>query len=263
MAETTNCPTCEGLVSSQAKACPHCGQPGPFTKRSEAIPADSDAESDRRDHVQGDADSPPRNSQSEDKPGTGQQQEVRRPPSKRRVMIPALIGCAALAVGGVLLIMLVLALRGGAEPTYIKTVAAYPEGDGMYAYIVLVCSDGRECKADGLVSVVFYEQTLGFDAQAGAVTEYSMVHATPVTEVSRSDFTRTTVGVGEFEHEVLMLGLGHFSYSDFGRWPKQPMGTIRVDWWNHLPQDYGQVNQRDPHDAQLTSDLQAIEAIYF
>jgi len=94
---------------------------------------------------------------------------------------------------------------------YVKDVTAYPEGDGIVVYFILADATGQMVKAKGHGSLNVYLITTRWEG-------YNLVDKETLLfkddfEVQLSDFVQTTVGLGSFEHDALILPYGRLSYS--------------------------------------------------
>lgn len=142
MANLTNCPTCNGAVSTEASACPHCGQPMPKPVQQ---PTPAAASPKPKPAPQGDV-----NAQVVDAMNT-------KLDMKNPLVVLGVLG--VLAVGAVGAIVFVLGIEGGVrtgipmiewqcamtgEDTAQCTISNYGSAYGQACFdMVAVCADGR------------------------------------------------------------------------------------------------------------------------
>ena len=97
-----------------------------------------------------------------------------------------------------------------APPSYVKDITCYKEGsDGIMIYIVLADETGAMTTASGTLKMTILE------------SEYSYPIFSLDTPVQHSLFQRAKVGMGAFEHEVILLNLGRITYGSFSTPPKE------------------------------------------
>jgi hypothetical protein len=116
--------------------------------------------------------------------------------------------------------------RSDAE--YLKDVAAYKEGDGVAVYIILAAKDGHQVSSDGYLTVSV--RASGTYAYYGGQLSYDRQVYWRGDMVSESSFTTSTVGVGAFAHEALILSLGRITWDQLTPFP---------DFANHLTVSIG------------------------
>lgn len=105
--------------------------------------------------------------------------------------------------------------RSDAE--YLKDVAAYKEGDGVVVYIVLAAKDGHQVASDGYLTVSV--RASGTYAYYGGQLSYDKQVYWRGDMVSASSFTTSTVGLGAFAHEALILPLGRITWDQMTPFP--------------------------------------------
>jgi hypothetical protein len=113
-----------------------------------------------------------------------------------------------------------------APPSYIKNVAAYKEGsDGIVLYIVLADSQGAMTIASGKLRVEIVETTYRhYPEKAEDQLFWSQF------PVDRESFRRAKVGMGAFEHELILFTLGRITYDRFLRRPTEISGKVKVEF---------------------------------
>jgi hypothetical protein len=115
-----------------------------------------------------------------------------------------------------------------APPTYIKQVTAYKEGsDGLFIYIILADSSGAMTTASGTLELHISETRHDFSLYGGISERNKPLFSTRVA-VPRSSFRRAKVGLGAFEHEVIMFPVGRISYSSFSKRPSEMTGKVQA-----------------------------------
>lgn len=110
-------------------------------------------------------------------------------------------------------------------PYYIKQLTAYKEGDKAYAvYFVLADASGAMVPGEGKADLSFVEVKTDYRTN----TKTENVLYTNSYKVERSHFQRATVGLGAFEHEVLLASFGRITYSDFMAQPVEYSGKVKL-----------------------------------
>ena len=103
-----------------------------------------------------------------------------------------------------------------APPSYVKDITCYKEGsDGIMVYIVLADETGAMTTASGTLKLTILE------------TEHSQPIFSLDLPVQHSLFQRAKVGMGAFEHEVLLLNIGRITYGSFSS-PPEEMSTGKL-----------------------------------
>jgi len=101
-------------------------------------------------------------------------------------------------------------------PAYVKNVVATKEGyQAFIAYFTLADANGSFTTADGKAKFEVF----------GDKNERLMSVEVPV---HKTDFVKTTVGMGAFAHEVVLCNFGRIPYSAFSRMPDSFSGKIKV-----------------------------------
>jgi hypothetical protein len=107
------------------------------------------------------------------------------------------------------------------NPEYLKTIYATKEGyDGISIYFILADSTGAPTSADGQLHLTIRDD----DTRRTLYTfDYN---------VSKSDFIETTLGIGAFAHESIILNIGRIPYSAMNNVPESEYakGIVRVEF---------------------------------
>ena len=113
-------------------------------------------------------------------------------------------------------------------PSYIKRVTAYKEGsDGLFIYIVLADDTGAMTTAVGTLELEISETSHGFSRHGGMAKQNIPLFSTRIA-IRRASFRRSKVGLGAFEHEVIMFSVGRIAYSSFSKRPSEMTGKAQV-----------------------------------
>ena len=113
--------------------------------------------------------------------------------------------------------------------SYVKDVAAYQEGDGIVIYAIMADSSGQMVKAKGNLKLKVTLTQPEWQGCNLVEKEYSLY--TDDLRVEQADFINTTVGMGVFEHNALILPYGRISFSELGINPRNSqlgIGTLNV-----------------------------------
>lgn len=113
-------------------------------------------------------------------------------------------------------------------PSYLKSIVAYKEGyDGIAVYIILADYNGIMTTADGEMKLEIFE--IHYDYYHIPAYFDSLLFSLAIS-VKKSFFSKTKVGIGAFEHEVIMLYIGRIPYSNFSKPPSEMSGKVRVNF---------------------------------
>lgn len=113
-------------------------------------------------------------------------------------------------------------------PEYIKEIVSYKEGtDGIMVYFILSDTQGRMTKADGDLTLEIYESTHEFDSNNNLVPKDTLLYTSHIG-VYKAMFTKTKVGMGDFQHDALIFTIGRIAYSSFNKPVTQPTGKITI-----------------------------------
>jgi hypothetical protein len=117
-----------------------------------------------------------------------------------------------------------------APPSYIKQVTTYKEGsDGIMIYIVLAASNGAMTTSDGEMILEIVEVKNHYDIYRGMSKSRKVLYSA-VREVSKKEFIKKKVGIGAFEHEIIMYPIGRLSYQYFSEKPSELTGEVIVSF---------------------------------
>ena len=107
-----------------------------------------------------------------------------------------------------------------APPSYIKDVTVYKEGsDGVVVYVVLADHKGAMTTASGALDLTISEE------------EHSYILYSNTIPVDNTSFQKAKVGMGAFEHEVILYSLGRIPYSSFNTTPKdKSLGKVSIEF---------------------------------
>lgn len=115
-------------------------------------------------------------------------------------------------------------------PSYIKQVTAYKEGsDGFMIYIVLADANGAMTTCDGDLTLEIVEIKNNYELYRG-ITKTKRVLYSATRSISKKEFIKTKVGMGAFEHEVIMYPVGRISYQKFVDIPTEMTGDLVVSF---------------------------------
>ena len=107
-------------------------------------------------------------------------------------------------------------------PSYMKEVVAYKEGsDGLVAYFILADGSGAMTTGNGSVTIKITEET--------STGRERQLYSRTIT-VSNSNFYKTKVGRGAFEHDAILCSFGRITYSSFVLKPSESMGKIKIEF---------------------------------
>lgn len=94
-------------------------------------------------------------------------------------------------------------------PDYIKSVNVYKEGsEGIMIYFILADASGAMTTSDGSVTLTIVPEDRDCWACYGDL--YNMSYT-----VKKTNFQKAKVGIGAFEHEVILCSIGRIPYSSF------------------------------------------------
>jgi hypothetical protein len=149
-------------------------------------------------------------------------------------------GLAGSGVRVVVMALMIITILGGilfftyrnflpeTPPSYIKSVTAYKEGsDGMVVYLIFADEAGGMTTAKGDLTVDIVEIQSKFDLYSGIIKSETVLFSRS-NPVDKSMFIKTKVGIGAFEHEVIMIPLGRIPYSSFSKMPSEMAGEVRA-----------------------------------
>lgn len=102
-----------------------------------------------------------------------------------------------------------------AEPDYMKSVSAIKDGNGLQIYYILADKEGAMTTSDGKLLLQI--------TQAGRTLFMSNL-----VNVTKSQFQERKVGMGNFEHEVIMHYVGRIPYESMRRFPESGLGKVEV-----------------------------------
>lgn len=116
----------------------------------------------------------------------------------------------------------------GYEPAYIKHVAAYEEGDGLYIYFILADRKGRETRSSGEVKVTIVG-VRNYSGNPDVIEREDTLWQRKLS-VQRSDFRIVKTGTGAFKREALICPIGRVPYSSFKTSRKYLLGRVYVEF---------------------------------
>ncbi|SRR6266508_1123450 len=124
-------------------------------------------------------------------------------------------------------------------PEYIKDVVVYKEGsDGLVVYFVLADASGAMTTADGEVSLVILQERNQYSRETGRMETQSTTLLLRTFNITKSDFRKTTVGQGTFQHTAILCSMGRIRYSDFEATPSDdPLASWSV-YVTFKPKEY-------------------------
>jgi len=129
---------------------------------------------------------------------------------KLTLALALLISLAAIAMSGCL---------GGslnsAPPDYIKTISAVKDGNGLQLYFILADKSGEMTTADGNFTL-------------RVIQDGRTIHQSYPINVTKSDFQKRSVGMGNFAHDVIMCYIGRLAYSDMRKIPDKGVGEVSI-----------------------------------
>jgi hypothetical protein len=118
-----------------------------------------------------------------------------------------------------------------APPEYIKEVVAYKEGDnGIFVYVILADTSGAMTTADGAITLEVNEVHTNYKINSGIVKTKKQLFIYS-KDVKKEDFIKTKVGIGAFEHKVIMVPLGRITYDQFMIMPAESVGEVFIRFY--------------------------------
>lgn len=103
-------------------------------------------------------------------------------------------------------------------PTYVKDVVVLKEGYKVFAgYFILADKNGQPTIADGRLLFEVY-------TEGNELAPLLSVEA----QIYKSDFSKTTIGLGSFARETVLWDMGRVAYSNFKRQPTTFSGIVKV-----------------------------------
>jgi DNA-directed RNA polymerase alpha subunit len=122
-------------------------------------------------------------------------------------------------------------------PDYVKDVTVYKEGsEGLMIYFVLADADGVMTTADGGVTLTISETHTEYSSWDYKEIRHDVILYSTSYNVQKSDFKKTTVGLGAFQHEVILCPVGRVTYSSFEIRPTQFTGKAVIEFKTHSGQ---------------------------
>lgn len=127
---------------------------------------------------------------------------------KRAIIVACLLAAIALCgcIGSSL---------NSAPPDYIKTISAVKDGNGLQLYFILADKSGAMTTADGNFTLRV--------TQDGR----TLYQSYPVN-VTKNDFQKRSVGMGNFAHDVVMHFVGRLPYENMRSIPTSGMGEVKI-----------------------------------
>jgi hypothetical protein len=101
------------------------------------------------------------------------------------------------------------------SPDYVKTVTAIEDGPGLQIYFILADEGGAMTTADGNFVLEISQKD-------------STLFKTKPINVTKSEFEKRSVGMGNFAHEVIMFLVGRIPYEDMYRTPSSGIGEVQI-----------------------------------
>ncbi len=92
-------------------------------------------------------------------------------------------------------------------PDYLKQLAVYREGDGIFIYFVLADKAGQMTTCDGDVSIAVRASRYGSDEELKLFDKN--------IQVKKESFVKGKVGAGAFQHEAVLCPIGRISFQSF------------------------------------------------
>lgn len=95
-------------------------------------------------------------------------------------------------------------------------------------YFILADRSGAMTTSDGDVTVTIYQTETIWSY--GELTDRDVILYRLSAHVTKRDFVKTTVGLGAFEHEVILCPIGRVTYSEFAMQPTETTGKVVIDF---------------------------------
>lgn len=136
----------------------------------------------------------------------------------------------------VIIILVLLFISGCGQlndnpPDYVKSVTAYKEGaEGLMIYFILADASGAMTTSDGKVSLTISETRREWSSWRSGFIETEEELYSIAFSVKKTDFRKTKVGMGAFEHEVILYPIGRVTYSSFRRKPSEMTGKVKIEF---------------------------------
>ena len=116
-------------------------------------------------------------------------------------------------------------------PEYVKDVVAYKEGsEGLMIYFILADASGAMTTSDGKVTLTIYETDIEWSFWRSEFIETEVKLYSASFNVKKQDFRKTKVGIGAFEHEVILCPVGRIEYSSFTKRPSKMTGKVKLEF---------------------------------
>jgi hypothetical protein len=119
-------------------------------------------------------------------------------------------------------LLAVIALSGcvgnslnSAPADYVKTVSAVKDGEGFQIYFILADKNGDMTTSDG-------SYVLNIMQNKGTLFE------TVPANLTKGDFEKRSVGMGNFAHDVILHLVGRLPYDKMYRMPKSGTGEVII-----------------------------------
>ena len=120
------------------------------------------------------------------------------------------------------------------SPAYVKEVVAYKEGsEGLMIYFILADSSGSMTTSDGYVTLTISETHSEWSSLTSEYIDTEITLYSASFEVKKTNFQKAKVGVGAFEHEVILCSLGRIDYSSFRKRPSEISGKVKIEFQTH------------------------------
>ena len=108
-------------------------------------------------------------------------------------------------------------------------MVALKEGaEGLEIYFILADSSGAMTTSDGKVTLTIYETYSRWSSWSSKFIERDLPLYSRSFNVKKTDFRKTKVGMGAFEHEVILYPIGRIKYSSFNRKPSEMTGKVKL-----------------------------------
>ena len=117
--------------------------------------------------------------------------------NKKYIIFGSLIIVAILIVS-----VIITGIKNTNIPEYVKNISIYKEGDGIVFYFVLADNNGQPTAYGGWV---LYELTCGLKRADEVPVLWG------IKRVEKSDFHKTTIGLGGFKRDTILYSFGRFS----------------------------------------------------
>ena len=116
-----------------------------------------------------------------------------------------------------------------APPAYIKEVVVYKEGsDGIMVYFILADQDGAITIANGKAILTIWEVNQKWSERRFKFYEDSICLYSDTFIVKKSNFHKTKVGMGAFQHDAIICPVGRIPYSRFQKSPSEMTGRLNL-----------------------------------